>query len=61
MHKNWANKLGEKNGQKIGQKIVKKLGKKIGQKIGQNTHTAAFKLGGLFDILALSSISRVNL
>jgi len=24
-------------------------------------HTAAFKLGGLFDILALFSISRVNL
>jgi len=24
-------------------------------------HTAAFKLGGLFDILALFSISRLNL
>jgi len=26
-----------------------------------SAHTAAFKLGGLFDILALFSISRVNL
>ena len=27
----------------------------------ETAHTAAFKLGGLFDILALFSISRVNL
>ena len=26
-----------------------------------NSHTAVFKLGGLFDILALFSISRINL